>query len=100
MHLINKKITSKKKNTDEQKIKAPKMCREGQKKAKEGNLLKERKTTKKKKKKLKEIKKGKWQKKTTERNLKKERNSWHVKKKRQCVKNKWENGKESRKEKK
>ena len=61
MHLINKKITSKKKNTDEQKIKAPKMYREGQKKAKEGNLLKERKTTKKKK--LKEIKKGKGQKK-------------------------------------
>ena len=61
MHLINKKITSKKKNTDEQKIKAPKVYREGQKKAKEGNLLKERKTTKKKK--LKEIKKGKGQKK-------------------------------------
>ena len=60
MHLINKKITSKKKNTDEQKIKAPKVNREGQKKAKEGNLLKERKTTKKKK--LKEIKKGKGQK--------------------------------------
>ena len=49
MHLINKKITSKKKNTDEQKIKAPKVYREGQKKAKEGNWLKERKTTKKKK---------------------------------------------------
>ena len=34
MHLINKNITSKKKNTDEQKIKAPKVYREAQKKAK------------------------------------------------------------------